>query len=134
MQPGESLPSERRLAEVLGVSRPAVREAIKRLTEAGLVEVRQGDATTVRDFRRHAGLEIQVSLHQLEPTIGIVGPKKILKIISDLTSARKWSVVVPFSSRELHINVHRQRDSHTERIQGIKQQLHRREARIMMSK
>lgn len=25
MQPGESLPSERRLAEVLGVSRPAVR-------------------------------------------------------------------------------------------------------------
>jgi DNA-binding FadR family transcriptional regulator len=52
MRPGESLPSERRLAEVLGVSRPAIREAIKRLTAAGLVEVRQGDATTVRDFRR----------------------------------------------------------------------------------
>jgi GntR family transcriptional repressor for pyruvate dehydrogenase complex len=58
MQPGEALPSERRLAEVLGVSRPAVREAIKRLTETGLVEVRQGDATTVRDFRRHAGLDL----------------------------------------------------------------------------
>src|SRR3954463_9431426 len=58
MQPGEALPSERRLAEVLGVSRPAVREAIKRLTSAGLVEVRQGDATTVRDFRRHAGLDL----------------------------------------------------------------------------
>lgn len=58
MQPGESLPSERRLAEVLGVSRPAVREAIKRLTAAGLVEVRQGDATTVRDFRRHAGMDL----------------------------------------------------------------------------
>ncbi|KUI41997.1 GntR family transcriptional regulator [Mycobacterium sp. IS-1590] len=58
MQPGESLPSERRLAEVLGVSRPAVREALKRLTAAGLVEVRQGDATTVRDFRRHAGLDL----------------------------------------------------------------------------
>ena len=37
MQPGESLPSERRLAEVLGVSRPAVREALKRLSAAGLV-------------------------------------------------------------------------------------------------
>lgn len=58
MQPGETLPSERRLAEVLGVSRPAVREALKRLTAAGLVEVRQGDATTVRDFRRHAGLDL----------------------------------------------------------------------------
>ncbi len=58
MQPGEALPSERRLAEVLGVSRPAVREALKRLTAAGLIEVRQGDATTVRDFRRHAGLDL----------------------------------------------------------------------------
>ncbi|WP_319450091.1 MULTISPECIES: FadR/GntR family transcriptional regulator [unclassified Mycobacterium] len=58
MQPGEALPSERRLAEVLGVSRPAVREALKRLTEVGLVEVRQGDASTVRDFRRHAGLDL----------------------------------------------------------------------------
>ncbi|MDQ2637803.1 MAG: GntR family transcriptional regulator, partial [Actinomycetota bacterium] len=58
MQPGSTLPSERRLAEVLGVSRPAVREALKRLTAAGLVEVRQGDATTVRDFRRHAGLDL----------------------------------------------------------------------------
>jgi DNA-binding FadR family transcriptional regulator len=52
------LPSERRLAEVLGVSRPAVREALKRLTSAGLVEIRQGDTTTVRDFRRHAGLDL----------------------------------------------------------------------------
>ncbi|MET4429522.1 MULTISPECIES: FadR/GntR family transcriptional regulator [unclassified Mycolicibacterium] len=58
MQPGEALPSERRLAEVLGVSRPAIREALKRLTAAGLVEIRQGDATTVRDFRRHAGLDL----------------------------------------------------------------------------
>ncbi|MFC7676154.1 FadR/GntR family transcriptional regulator [Mycolicibacterium sp. GCM10028919] len=58
MRPGDALPSERRLAEVLGVSRPAIREALKRLTEAGLVDVRQGDATTVRDFRRHAGLDL----------------------------------------------------------------------------
>ena len=58
IQPGEALPSERRLAEVLGVSRPAVREALKRLTAVGLVEIRQGDATTVRDFRRHAGLDL----------------------------------------------------------------------------
>ncbi len=58
MKPGDPLPSERRLAEVLGVSRPAVREALKRLTAAGLVEIRQGDTTTVRDFRRHAGLDL----------------------------------------------------------------------------
>jgi DNA-binding FadR family transcriptional regulator len=55
---GETLPSERRLAEVLGVSRPSVREALKRLGHAGLVDVRQGDATTVRDFRRSAGMDL----------------------------------------------------------------------------
>lgn len=58
MQPGETLPSERRLAEVLGVSRPAIREALKRLAAAGLVKVRQGGSTTVRDFRRTAGLDL----------------------------------------------------------------------------
>ena len=58
MQPGEALPSERRLADVLGVSRPAVREGLKRLSSAGLVEVRHGGVTTVRDFRRHAGLDL----------------------------------------------------------------------------
>lgn len=56
--PGEPLPSERRLSEVLGVSRPAVREALQRLAHAGLVEVRQGDVTTVRDFRRFGGLDL----------------------------------------------------------------------------
>src|ERR1043165_1368509 len=74
MQPGEPLPSERRLAEVLGVSRPAVREAIKRLTEAGLVEVRQGDSTTVRDFRKHAGLDLlpRLLLRAGELDVGVV--------------------------------------------------------------
>ena len=58
LAPGASLPSERQLAEVLGVSRPVIREALKRMTHAGLVEVRQGGATTVRDYRRHAGLDL----------------------------------------------------------------------------
>ncbi|WP_422746832.1 FadR/GntR family transcriptional regulator [Mycobacterium sp. WMMD1722] len=58
LAPGEALPSERQLAEVLGVSRPAIREALKRLSAAGLIEVRQGDTTTVRDYRRTAGLDL----------------------------------------------------------------------------
>ncbi len=55
---GERLPSERRLAEVLGVSRPAVREALQRMAQARLLEVRQGGSTTVRDFKRVAGLDL----------------------------------------------------------------------------
>ena len=58
LEPGEALPSERRLAELLGVSRPAVREALQRLSATRLVEVRHGGATTVRDFQRYAGLDL----------------------------------------------------------------------------
>jgi GntR family transcriptional repressor for pyruvate dehydrogenase complex len=44
-QPGQRLPSERALAESLGVGRSVIREALKSLTLLGLVEVRQGDGT-----------------------------------------------------------------------------------------
>src|SRR5215217_6801443 len=56
--PGDALPSERRLAELLGVSRPAVREALQRMSATRLLEVRHGGATTVRDFQRQAGLDL----------------------------------------------------------------------------
>ena len=55
---GDPLPSERRLAEVLGVSRPAVREALQRMAQTGLVQVRHGGATTVRNYRKYAGLDL----------------------------------------------------------------------------
>ena len=80
--PGASLPSERKLAELLGVSRPAVREALQRLAQAGLVEVRQGDTTTVRDYRRHGGLE-------LLPTLLVVGGELDLGVARSLLEARR---------------------------------------------
>src|SRR3954468_22897420 len=56
--PGDALPSERRLSEELDASRHGVREALKRLQQAGLVSISQGGATKVRDWRRHGGLEL----------------------------------------------------------------------------
>jgi GntR family transcriptional regulator, transcriptional repressor for pyruvate dehydrogenase complex len=55
---GQPLPAERRLAEILGVSRPAVREALQRLAQSGLVDVRQGGGTTVMAFQEHAGPDL----------------------------------------------------------------------------
>lgn len=51
---GDAMPSERSLADGLGVSRPVVREALKRLAHAGLVQIRHGGATLVADYRRTA--------------------------------------------------------------------------------
>jgi GntR family transcriptional regulator, transcriptional repressor for pyruvate dehydrogenase complex len=43
--PGDRIPSERQLADDLGVGRSVVREALKSLTLLGIVTVRQGDGT-----------------------------------------------------------------------------------------
>jgi GntR family transcriptional regulator, transcriptional repressor for pyruvate dehydrogenase complex len=40
--PGQRLPTERELSEMLGVSRTGVREALHRMAEAGYLEVRRG--------------------------------------------------------------------------------------------
>lgn len=58
LEPGDALPSERRLSEDFGLSRHVVREALKRLQQAGLVAISQGGATRVRDWRHHGGLEL----------------------------------------------------------------------------
>ena len=81
LAPGENLPSERRLAEVLGVSRPAVREALQRLATAGLVDVRQGGSTTVRDFRRLGGLD-------LLPRLLVTGGELDLAVARSILEAR----------------------------------------------
>jgi DNA-binding FadR family transcriptional regulator len=47
IQPGEKLPSDRELAEAMGVSRPTVREALLALQLLGVVEVRAGDGAYV---------------------------------------------------------------------------------------
>jgi GntR family transcriptional repressor for pyruvate dehydrogenase complex len=60
---GQRLPSERELAERLGVGRSSVREALKVLQTVGLVEVRIGDGTYITSqagasFGRTLGFEL----------------------------------------------------------------------------
>jgi len=50
-RPGERLPAERDFASQFGVSRPSVRAALIVLENAGLVDVRAGDATYVNARR-----------------------------------------------------------------------------------
>lgn len=50
LHPGDKLPSERELAETLGVSRSSIRDAIRSLELMGMVEPRQGAGTIVREI------------------------------------------------------------------------------------
>jgi len=56
-EPGERLPTQRALAADLQVNVASVREAVKRLEQLRLVEVRHGDAMRVLDWRRSGGLD-----------------------------------------------------------------------------
>ena len=62
LRPGERLPSERELAERMGVSRPSLREAIAGLQERGLLVTRAGAGVYVADMLGSAFSEALVRL------------------------------------------------------------------------
>ena len=79
---GEPLPSERVLAEELGCNRHAVREAVKRLQQAGLVAVSHGGATRVLDWRATGGLDLLAQLPLSAP--GAAPDPALLRSILEL--------------------------------------------------
>jgi GntR family transcriptional regulator, transcriptional repressor for pyruvate dehydrogenase complex len=67
--PGERLPTQRTLAAELEVNMASIREALKRLEQLRLVDVRHGDATRVRDWRASGGLEALALLGSVDPDV-----------------------------------------------------------------
>jgi GntR family transcriptional repressor for pyruvate dehydrogenase complex len=69
LKPGDQLPAERDLAQKLGVSRTAVREAVKTLREKGLVEAYSGRGTFITDGTSQAArqsFDLMIKLGQQE--------------------------------------------------------------------
>jgi GntR family transcriptional regulator, negative regulator for fad regulon and positive regulator of fabA len=60
--PGSFLPSERELSARLGVTRPTLREALRRLESDGWLVVQQGKSTRINDFWVEGGLNVLSSL------------------------------------------------------------------------
>ncbi|MGB2696107.1 MAG: GntR family transcriptional regulator, partial [Dehalococcoidia bacterium] len=68
-EPGERLPTQRALAADLQVNIATVREAVKRLEQLRLVEVRHGDAMRVLDWRRSGGLDALALLTSVDAEV-----------------------------------------------------------------
>jgi GntR family transcriptional repressor for pyruvate dehydrogenase complex len=82
LKPGDQLPAERDLAEQFGVSRTAVREAVKALREKGLVEAYTGRGTFVTNGTLHAirqSLDLMVKIGQADGATQLVEVREILE-------------------------------------------------------
>jgi len=79
---GDQLPAERELAQRFGVSRTAVREAVKALREKGLVEAYSGRGTFITDGTTQAvrqSLDLMVKIGRSEGSIHVAEVRAILE-------------------------------------------------------
>src|SRR5579871_713289 len=82
LKPGDQLPAERELAQRFGVSRTAVREAVKALREKGLVEAYSGKGTFITDGTTQAvrqSFDLMVKIGQPEGSSHLAEVRAILE-------------------------------------------------------
>jgi GntR family transcriptional regulator, transcriptional repressor for pyruvate dehydrogenase complex len=82
LKAGDQLPAERELAQQFGVSRTAVREAVKALREKGLVEAYAGRGTFVTDGTSHVmklSLDRMIRLGRSDDSSFLVEVREILE-------------------------------------------------------
>ena len=82
LQPGDQLPAERDLAQRFGVSRTAVREAVKTLREKGLVEAYSGRGTFVTNGTGQGmrqSLDWMVRINQQEGSLHLAELRQVLE-------------------------------------------------------
>ena len=82
LKAGEAIESERILAERFGVNRHAVREALKRLEQAGLILITHGGATKVLDWHDTGGLQVLLDL------LGAPGGNPPIEIVRSVVEMR----------------------------------------------
>jgi GntR family transcriptional repressor for pyruvate dehydrogenase complex len=82
LKPGDQLPAERELAQRFGVSRTAVREAVKTLREKGLVEAYSGRGTFVTNGTSQAirqSLDLMIRINKQEGSAHLAELRLVLE-------------------------------------------------------
>jgi GntR family transcriptional regulator, transcriptional repressor for pyruvate dehydrogenase complex len=126
LKPGDQLPAERDLAHRFGVSRTAVREAVKTLREKGLVEAYSGRGTFVTNGTSHSirqSLDLMIRVnqqegwthlaelrHMLEPEIAALAASRIeeqlLATMRDAVASMERSLHDPEAYVEADLDFH----------------------------
>lgn len=92
-KPGQKLASERQLAQQYGVSRPVVREVLRRLQERGLIVVQPGRGSFVRELFPTAGpTSLDFLVRRGEVTVrDLVVARRMLETESAALAAKRRS-------------------------------------------
>src|SRR5262252_4722619 len=132
LKPGDQLPAERDLAQKFGVSRTAVREAVKALREKGLVEAYSGRGTFITDGTTQAvrqSLDLMVKIGHpdgsthlaevraiLEPEIAALAAQRIQE--SELTTMREAVAVMDRAGQDPDAYIEADLDFHLALAEG----------------
>jgi len=106
LKPGDRLVSERELADMLQISRTAVREALSALEFVGVVESRQGEGTFVATVSEHAFTEHLALMLAFErrTSLDMLEMRKILEAAAaDLAAQRANPADLEKMSHALHL-------------------------------
>lgn len=91
LRPGERLPPEAELASQLGASRNTVREAVRALVTARVLDVRRGDGTFVTSLRPELlfdGIAFAAEMLQADYSLELIAVRRILEGAASGLAAR----------------------------------------------
>ena len=84
--PNTDLPGERNLSKNLDIARPALREAMQRLSRDGWLEIQQGKPTRIRDYLKDGNFNILSRLLKADPNL-------VPNLVPDLLEM--WQLLAP---------------------------------------
>ena len=118
--PGERLPAEAELSVVLGVSRSSLREAVRSLVTAGVLDVRRGDGTYVTSLTPNlllTGIGAAVELMQEDSILNLLESRRVIEPCVTALAAVRAS---PDQRREIqaHLDLMAAATTHEDMIQS----------------
>jgi GntR family negative regulator for fad regulon and positive regulator of fabA len=84
------LPGERDLSKKLGIGRPALREAVQRLSRDGWLTIRQGKPTRVNDYLQNGNANVLIKLLHSDVTL-------VSNVVPNLLEV--WALMAPAYTR-----------------------------------
>ncbi|MFD8778333.1 MULTISPECIES: FadR/GntR family transcriptional regulator [unclassified Streptomyces] len=110
--PGQRLPPETALANELELSRPSLREAVRALAMAGVLDVRRGDGTFVTDLRPDRLVRAIGSFLDLANDTGLDEMLECRKVIEPGATALAATRIDAATLDALHQRIERMRTLH----------------------